>query len=725
VRSSPATKEFCNLHFEAKEQGMTRSLMGFVLAVLFAVCSTRAQERFALEQVLSAPFPADLIASKTGGRIAWTLDDQGKRNVWVAEGPDFKARRLTSYLEDDGQELSSLSFSADGTSLVYTRGGGKNQAGQFPNPTSNPAGVEQAIWAVNWNGDEPKKIDAGHAPRIAANGMIAYERDGQLWLAPLDGSAKPLQIVVRGRNGEQEWSPDGKLLAFTSSRGDHSFIGVYDTEHKTVEFISPTVDSDSIPQWSPDGKRIAFVRRPAQPRDTPEGYFIEPDRPHPWAIWVGDVATGAAREIWRSGNKSDDSFPYMADDTGGGVINWAANDTIVMASEADGWQHLYALSANGGAPKLLTPGNCEVEQWSFTLDKKTILFNSNCNDIDRRHLWSVGIDGGSLSQWEKYDSIRWNPVALADGNTVAHIGSQPTLPPLVLVTSWKEHATSNKTVTSLADKFPAGALVAPQQAIFKSTDNYEIHGQLFLPKNLKPGEKHPALIFIHGGSMRQMLLGWHYMYYYANAYAMNQYLANRGYIVLAVNYRSGIGYGRAFREAPNRAGRGASEYQDIVAAGKYLQSRADVDPKRVGLWGGSYGGYLTAMGLGRNSDIFAAGVDMHGVHDWPTDNWDGKNISPELTKLAHESSPVSSVDTWKSPVLFVHGDDDRNVYFTQTVDLIARLRARGVELEQLIFPDEIHDFLLHKDWLAAYRATADFFDRKLSGGKSLAEAAGH
>jgi dipeptidyl aminopeptidase/acylaminoacyl peptidase len=203
------------------------------------------------------------------------------------------------------------------------------------------------------------------------------------------------------------------------------------------------------------------------------------------------------------------------------------------------------------------------------------------------------------------------------------------------------------------------------------------------------------------------------MYYYSNSYAMNQYLASRGYIVLAVNYRSGIGYGRAFREAPGRAGRGATEYQDVVAAGLYLRTRSDVDTRRIGLWGGSYGGLLTAMGLARNSDLFAAGVDIHGVHDWPTDNWDGKNISPDLTRLAHESSPVTAVDTWRSPVLFIHGDDDRNVYFAQTVDLVARLRKRGVELEQLVFPDEIHDFLLHRDWLAVYRATADFFDRRL------------
>ncbi|HWY42454.1 MAG TPA: prolyl oligopeptidase family serine peptidase [Candidatus Sulfotelmatobacter sp.] len=704
---------------------MKRWLGGLLLILVFVACCAQAQERFTLEQVLSAPFPADLVASKTGNRIAWTLDEQGKRNVWVAEGPEFKARRLTSYLEDDGQELSSLSFSTGGETLVYVHGGGKNPAGQYPNPTSNPAGVEQAVWAVKWSGGEPKKIDEGRSAKTSPGGWVAYTRDGQIWIAPLDGSAKPMQIVARGQNGQVEWSPDGKKLAFTSARNDHSFIGVYDVETKTVKFLAPSVDSDQSPQWSADGKRVAFVRQPAVRRDTPEGYFIEPDRPHPWAIWVGDVATGGAKEIWRSGNKPDDSFPYMAEDTGGGVIRWAANDTIVMASEADGWQHLYALAASGGAPKLLTPGKCEAVQWSITPDKKMIVFNSNCGDIDRRHLWSVGVDGSELRQWEKSDTIKWGPIVLADGKTVAHIGSGPTAPARVLVTKWSEQASANKEAAGLSDSYPADKLVNPQQAIFKSGDGWEIHGQLFVPKNLKAGEKRPALIFIHGGPMRQMLLGWHHMYYYSNAYAMNQYLANHGYVVLAVNYRCGIGYGRAFREAPNRAGRGASEYQDIVAAGKYLQSRSDVDAKRVGLWGGSYGGYLTALGLGRNSDIFAAGVDMHGVHDWPTDNWDGKNISPELTKLAHESSPVTAVDTWQSPVLFVHGDDDRNVYFTQTVDLIARLRARGVEIEQLVFPDEIHDFLLHKDWLAAYHATADFFDRKLSGGKAPADANVH
>ena len=691
---------------------MKRHALLSLVGLLILIPGANAQKPFTLEQVMSASFPSNLTAAKKSNRIAWTLDQEGRRNIWAAEGPAFTAKQLTKYNDDDGQELSGLNFSADADTIVYVRGEGKNQAGQVPNPTSNPAGAEQTVWTVAWSGGEPRRVDAGHSPEISSRGTIAYAKDGQIWLAPLDGADKPQQLVVRGQNFDAHWSPDGSRLSFVSARGDHAFIGAYDVATKTVQFMAPSVDSDSNPVWSLDGKRIAFVRRPAEARDTPQGYFIAPDKPHPWAIWVADAATGRAKEIWHSTATPQGSFPYMADDTGGGVINWAADNQLVIASEEDGWQHLYTLSAEGGLPKLLTPGNCEVEQWSFTPDKKTILFNSNCADVDRRHLWTVPVAGGEASQRSTGRGNEWSAVALADGSHFFYLASDATHPARVLRSTI---VPNSLTVVEAQDTwphdFPSDRLVTPQQAIFKSGDGLEIHGQLFLPKDAKPGEKLPALIFLHGGSMRQMLLGWHYMYYYSNSYSMNQYLASRGYIVLALNYRSGIGYGRAFREAPGRAGRGVTEYQDVVAAGKYLQSLSNVDPKRVGLWGGSYGGYLTALGLGRNSDIFAAGVDTHGVHDWPTDNWDGKNIPAELTKLAHDSSPVTAVNTWKSPVLFIHGDDDRNVYFTQTVDLVARLREKGVEIEQLVFPDEIHDFLLHRNWLAAYHATSDFFDR--------------
>ena len=696
---------------------MKRHALLCVVALLFAIPHVNAQKSFTLEQLMSAPFPANLTAAKKTNRIAWTLNQEGRRNIWVAEGPGFVARQITKYGDDDGQELSQLSFSPDGSPLVYVRGEGKNAAGQNPNPTSNPAGAEQAVWTIAFSGSDPKRVDAGHSPEISSRGAIAYVKDSQIWLAPLNGLEKPQQLVARGQNSDPRWSPDGSKLAFVSGRADHSFIGVYDVAAKTVSFLSPSVNLDSDFAWSLDAQQVAFVRRPAEPRDAPQGNFIAPDRPHPWAVWVADAATGKAHEIWHSSTTAQGSYPIMARDTGGVVINWAADNQLVIASEEDGWQHLYSLSAEGGTPKLLTPGNCEVEQWSFAPDKKTVLFNSNCDDIERRHLWTASLDGKILSQQtfgEATHGIEWGAVILADGINYFYLASDATHPARIFHSLLApDRPTVGVAPETWPKDFPSDRLAVPQQAIFKSTDGIDLHAQVFLPAGLKAGEKRPALIFLHGGPVRQMLLGWHYMYYYSNSYAMNQYLASRGYIVLALNYRSGIGYGRAFREAPGRAGRGATEYQDVVAAGKYLQSRSDVDPKRVGLWGGSYGGYLTALGLGRNSDLFAAGVDLHGVHDWPTDNLEGKNIPADLNKLAHDSSPVTSVHSWKSPVLFIHGDDDRNVTFTQTVDLVARLCERGVQIEQLVFPDEVHDFLLHRHWLAAYHATADFFDRHL------------
>jgi dipeptidyl aminopeptidase/acylaminoacyl peptidase len=305
------------------------------------------------------------------------------------------------------------------------------------------------------------------------------------------------------------------------------------------------------------------------------------------------------------------------------------------------------------------------------------------------------------------------PVALASGRQIAYLHSTARDPFLPFVASSDGSNARQLAPQALPRDFPSAQLVEPQQVIFKAADGMEIHGQLFRPQNVNG--KVPALIFTHGGPIRQMLLGFHYLYYYHNSYAMNQYLASRGYEVLSVNYRSGIGYGRAFREAQHRGARGASEYQDVVAGAKYLRSRAEVDEHRIGLWGGSYGGYLTAMGLARNSDIFAAGVDFHGVHDWssPVAGLRVALDQPERTRLARESSPIASVDKWRSPVLLIHGDDDRNVAFAQTVMLVRRLRDQNVEFEELVFPDEIHDFLRHDHWLQAYHATANFFDKHL------------
>jgi len=697
---------------------MKRFLLCLSFVTLVSVQRGDAQQPFTLEQVLGAPFPANLTASKSGERLAWTLDEQGHRNIWVAEGPGFAARRLTAYNEDDGGELSHLRFTPDGAAIIYVRGEGKNESGQYANPTSNPAGAEQAVWMISWSGGQPAKIDAGSSPCVSAQGIIAYAKDGQIWVSSAAADQKPKGVAVRGKNEPVAWSPDGTRLLFISRRTDHNFIGVFDAKAQTVRFIAPSADWDMDPVWSLDGRKVAYVRVPSQARDAGDRYYSEPDRATEWAILVANAETGSAREIWHSGTSLQSSYPEMAADTGGGVLNWAAENRIVFASEEDGWQHLYAISADGGTAKLLTPGSCEVEQWSFSADKSAILFNSNCEDVDRRHLWRVDVAGRAPQEITKGESTEWGGVFLGDDEHLAYFSSDAKHTGQAFVRGMMKGANPIALAPqAIPADFPAEQLVTPQQVIFKSEDGLEIHGQLFVPRNLRSGEKRATVIFLHGGPPRQMLLGWHYMYYYSNAYGMNEYLANRGYIVLSVNYRDGIGYGRAFREAANHGPKGASEYQDVVVAAKYLAARSDVDAKRIALWGGSYGGYLTALGLARNSDLFAAGVDLHGVHDWAAEIWDEKYVAPEWKKVPHDSSPVAFVDTWKSPVLFIHGDDDRNVGFSQTVDLIARLRAKGVHLEQLVFPDEVHDFLLHRHWLEAYQAASDFLDRQIGGEK--------
>ena len=217
-----------------------------------------------------------------------------------------------------------------------------------------------------------------------------------------------------------------------------------------------------------------------------------------------------------------------------------------------------------------------------------------------------------------------------------------------------------------------------------------------------------------------MLLGWHYSDYYSNAYALNQYLASRGFIVLAVNYRLGIGYGYDFHQPPSSGAHGAAEYRDIQAAAAYLRSLPRVDASRVGIYGGSYGGYLTALALARNSDLFAAGVDIHGVHDWSAysrafdrQRYEQAPDADSAVATAWHSSPVSSVASWRSPVLLIHGDDDRNVRFSQSTDLVRRLAAAKVPFETLVIPDDTHHFLRYANILAVDKAAAAFLERQL------------
>jgi dipeptidyl aminopeptidase/acylaminoacyl peptidase len=685
-------------------------LRGAVLLFALAAAGAARAQRLSIEDLLSAPFNSQLTAS--ANRAAWVSNAAGARNVWVAEAPDWKGRQLTPYAGDEGVEIDDVEFTPGGDQIVYVRGGDLETGGDVINPRHLAESPDQAIWIVDVpvdnNAGAPRKLADGNAPRISPGGdRIVYVAKRQLFSISLAPDAKPETLIAQqGSRNTLRWSPDGAKLAFVSGRREHAFIGVYDFATKKIRYLDPSVDRDSFPAWSPDSKQLAFVRIP----NRQEVRAFAPDRSGvPWSIRVADVATGKGREVFRADKGAGSVYRGIV---AGDQLTWTAADRLVFPWEKNGWTHLYSLPASGGKALLLTPGEFEVEHVSFSPDGFSAIYSSNQGDIDRRHVWQVATDGSFAPiAVTRGDGNEWSPCYAGDA-LVLMMGDarRPSSPAVFEV---RERDATPRPMTTLPKNFPIDKLVVPQQVIFTSPDGLKIHAQLFKPAG---GGKHPAAVFFHGGSRRQMLLGWHYGQYYHNAYAMNQFLASRGYVVLSVNYRSGIGYGLNFREAEKYGTRGASEVNDVIGAANYLRSRADVDSKKIVAWGGSYGGYLVAFALAKASNLYRAGVDFHGVHDWNNEikNWeptyDPRTVG-ELGKLAYQSSPIAYVDTWKSPVLLIHGDDDRNVPFNESIHLAEELRKRNVEVEQLIFPDEIHDFLLLEDWIAAYNAAAEFLDK--------------
>ena len=698
----------------------TLVLLIVAVALLVPQSLSAAADSFSLEQIKSYPFPNELTASATGERIAWAFNERGSRNVWVAEGPDFKARRLTNYDIDDGQELTSLVISADGKYVVYVRGGdhGSNfDSSVGVNPAMSTTQMKVQVWSVPFAGGQPKLVGDGDEPLISPKSdRVVFVKERGIWSAPIDASTPAKRyFYARGDCGEPEWSPDGSRLAFVSNRGDHSFIGVFTNDATPILYLAPSTSRDASPRWSPDGKRIAFVRRPGN-GGAPEPALER--RPQAWSIWTADATSGEGQQLWKSPFTLRGSLPTTHGETN---LHWAAAGRIVFLSYVDGWPHLYSISENGGEPLLLTPGNYMAEYISISNDRRYLVFAGNAgtdaDDIDRRHIVRVPVDRAEPKVITPGKGLEWTPFVTGDGKYIAYIAATAQRPPLPTVIS----ANGGKSITLAEDRvpgnFPTAQLVTPKKVVFKAPDGIEIHGQLF--EAAGGAAKKPAIVYVHGGPPRQMLLGWHYSDYYTNGYALNQYLASRGYVVLSVNYRLGIGYGHDFHRPPDAGSQGASEYQDVKAGGEYLQQLAQVDAKRIGIYGGSYGGFLTALALARDSKLFAAGVDIHGVHNWTAERASGLLENryekiPDVQQaldVAWQSSPVSAIASWKSPVLLIHGDDDRNVRFSQTTDLVRRLDKAGVSYEELVIPDDTHHFMRHANLVKVDAAVAAFFDR--------------
>ncbi|HEX8482243.1 MAG TPA: prolyl oligopeptidase family serine peptidase [Allosphingosinicella sp.] len=649
--------------------------------------------RESLAAALALPVAGELVGARDAPRFAWVESAAGVRNIWFAE-PGRAARPLTRFIGDDGQQLYDLVLSSDGAALAYVRGGDpESREDPLPNAASESEAPRQQIFVAPTAGGAPLRVGEGHSPAFSPDGdRIAYTRRGEIWLWQRGGEPRKL-ASAGGEIRRLQWSPDGTRLLFISHRGDYSFVALLDPAQPRVRFLDPGLGFSVEPVFSPDGRKVAFIRH----FDAPAGAARD-SGPY-WSVRVVDAAGGAARELWTA--PAGAGARYY--ESRGRDLFWSEDGQLVFPWERSGWLHPYALdAAKGGSPRDLTPGAFEVEMFMLDADGRSLIWAGNSGDLDRRHIWRRPLSGGASKRVTSGTGIESAPAL--GGAALAVIASDVSRP---------AHAALADAGLKPFKPVPAASgFVTPEPVLFRSADGVEVHGQLFRARG--PG-KRPAVVYVHGGPRRQMLLGFHPSAYYSNAYVFNQHLASRGYHVLAVNYRSGTGYGRVFRDAPDLGRGGASEYGDVLAAGRWLEARSDVDPGRIGIWGGSWGGYLTALGLARDSDLFAAGVDFHGVHSMlrPVPNSLSPAAQEAARKLQWESSPLAAIDKWRSPVLLIHGDDDRNVDFSQSMLLARELAARRIPYRELVFPNERHSFLLHAHWLASFEAADAFLEEHL------------
>jgi dipeptidyl aminopeptidase/acylaminoacyl peptidase len=658
---------------------------------------------FTIEDVMQAPYPSSLIASSKGNSVAWVFDTKGCRNVWLSQGA--RARAITSYTLDDGFDIGDLALSPDASSVAFVRG--QSIEDDTPaNVANSPEGAApKEVFLVSASGGTPRKLGTGHSPSFSPDGtrLIFIDKGRILSTAPAEGSAVAPLVVDQGRVASVTFSPDGKRLAFVSGRKDHSLIGIYDFASKEITWVSPSLDHDTSPAFSADGSQIAFIRIPSE-----KGLvFISHRAGEPWSIWAANAANGEGRRVWVSDAGVGSVFhPTLSPAN----LFWNTRDELIFPWEKTGWLQLYAMPARGGAAHPVTKGQFEIVHMAMSADGHRLVYSSN-EDVDRMHIWSLDFQGGQPSPVAQDKAIEDYPQISGDG-TVFALQSDATKPlqPVVLASGkWQQ------LVPEASASFPSAKLVTPEAITFSAKDGQPSHAPWFLPRDAGSSKPHPAIMFFHGGPRRQMLVGFNPMGAYNWMYALNQRLTAEGYIVISVNYRGGIGYGLDYREAQDFGPDGSSELNDLLGAVTYLQRRKDVNPHKLGIWGGSYGGLMTALGLARASKDIAVGVDYAGVYNWASMLTSvGLPLDPgEATKRGFDSSPVATIDQWHSPVLVAQADDDRNVPLQQSLELIQDLRAHHIDHEEIVFPNEIHDLTRYSSWITLFKATDAYLNRYL------------
>ncbi len=451
-------------------------------------------------------------------------------------------------------------------------------------------------------------------------------------------------------------------------------------------------------QWSEDGKNAVLMGRAADNKDR-------------WVLLL-DPSTAKTKVL---ATVHDDAW---VDGPGAFTLGWLSdNQHVYFESERDGWSHLYSVSIDGGEPKQLTSGPFEVSDVRLSQDKTKFFFTSSEGSVFQRRLFSMSIDGGTRTQITGLPGQ--NQVDISPDETMlADVRSYSNKPPELYLFAnkpldEKASATLKPVTTSPIPEFFTNDWIDPRIVSFKARDGATVWGRLYVPSNYKGGG--PAVLFVHGAGYLQNVHRWWSSYY--REFMFNHLLMEKGFVVFDIDYRGSAGYGRDWRTGIYRH-MGGKDLTDHVDAVNYLVKEFNVDPKRVGLYGGSYGGFITLMAMFTQPDVFAAGAALRPVTDWAHYNngYTGNilNLPQNDAEAYKQSSPIYFANGLKGALLICHGMVDTNVNFQDTVRLVEKLiELRKTNWEVAPYPVEDHGFEREESWADEYKRILKLFTENL------------
>jgi len=504
------------------------------------------------------------------------------------------------------------------------------------------------------------------------------------------GDAQPPSriAVVNAMNGDVKWFEHGLKPppSETQQKNDEGKASEQKTEKSADtqrESAQPKEREVNLraPIWSEDGKHAFIVVRSSDNKDA-------------W-IMEFDPATAKSRTIV---TMHDDAWLRFADAQSFG---WASNDTIYYLSEGTGFMHLYEVPVSGGAPKQLTSGKWEVDSAVLSDDKKSFYLTTSEESPFVRHLYRIPVAGGASTKLTSMDGDN-EAIVSPDGNAIANVYSYTNKPPELYVSG-------KRVTTSPAPEFANYKWLDVPIVRVPARDGVEVPARIYKPANWKGGR---AVIFVHGaGYLQNVNRFWSS---YAHEYMFHHLLMSKGYLVLDIDYRGSRGYGRDWRTAIYRH-MGGKDLEDNVDAARWLVQTQGVDPKRIGVYGGSYGGFITLMAMFTTPDVFAAGAALRPVTDWAAYN-NGYtsnilNLPQNDAEAYRKSSPIYFAQGLKGHLLICHGMVDTNVHFQDSVRLAQRLiELRKTNWEIAPYPVENHGFVEPTSWADEYKRILKLFD---------------